>query len=640
MDSNVRVALVNMPFSPLMGPAIGLSLLKAKLHADNFNSQIFYGNIDFADLVGDPVYIYLSEGYPATEVLLAEWLFSRYLYGKPDEIDKDYIDKILSPALHSMPAPSECDGIAKSKLLEMIVAARDIVDDFLDNFTNQVLAFQPQVIGLTSTFQQHVPALAFAKMINLKNPSIKLIIGGANCESAMGKATIRCFPFLDAVVSGEGEEIICDLIRNICNGVSINMRGVYTQNDALNLNVLGAPENTAQVVEMDSLPFPDYDDFFTKWEGRQYETNILPEVRFETSRGCWWGQRSHCTFCGLNGNSMNYRSKSADRAMAEILFLKERYRSNRLSAVDNIIDHKYFTSLLPDLASLDLGLEIFYETKANLKREQVELLKRAGVSHIQPGIESLNNHVLSLMKKGTNSLQNIQLLKWCTELGIRVDWNLLYGFPGELPEDYSDQSNIVRKIFHLLPPGGCFSIRLDRFSPNFNNSEAMGFVNIKPLRAYGYIHLLPEEEIANLAYYFSFSYADLRNVSSYTRGFRNIVSQWQSRHDDNYLLHFSHQGQTVVFRIDALSVTSVSILDGLDGEIHKFCDRYHNLSQIIKQFEAKYSYLSIIESLTKLENLGLIIADNKSYLSLSTDFEVHDVPPHITERVQSFIMGS
>ena len=74
--------------------------------------------------------------------------------------------------------------------------------------------------------------------------------------------------------------------------------------------------------------------------------------------------------------------------------------------------------------------------KANLTREQVRLLADAGVRHIQPGIESLSDHVLALMKKGVTGLRNVQLLKWCKEYGIEVDWNILYGFPGETREDY------------------------------------------------------------------------------------------------------------------------------------------------------------------------------------------------------------
>src|SRR3954465_271775 len=45
---------------------------------------------------------------------------------------------------------------------------------------------------------------------------------------------------------------------------------------------------------------------------------LRPLMLIETARGCWWGAKNHCTFCGLNGETMGFRAKSADRVMTEI----------------------------------------------------------------------------------------------------------------------------------------------------------------------------------------------------------------------------------------------------------------------------------------------------------------------------------
>ena len=114
-------------------------------------------------------------------------------------------------------------------------------------------------------------------------------------------------------------------------------------------------------------------------------------------------------------------------------------------AVDNILDMRYFRDVLPQLRERQLGLTLFYETKANLTKEQVKLLRDAGVLAIQPGVESLSTHVLQLMRKGVTALQNIQLLKWCRQYGVTVAWNLLYGFPGETAADYAAIGQIDRR---------------------------------------------------------------------------------------------------------------------------------------------------------------------------------------------------
>ena len=92
---------------------------------------------------------------------------------------------------------------------------------------------------------------------------------------------------------------------------------------------------------------------------------------------------------------------------------------------------RYFGDLLPKLRETGYNFRLFFETKANLKREQLQAMREAGVLAIQPGIESFSTPILKLMEKGVTALQNIRLLKWCAEFGILHVWNVIYGFPGE-----------------------------------------------------------------------------------------------------------------------------------------------------------------------------------------------------------------
>lgn len=93
----------------------------------------------------------------------------------------------------------------------------------------------------------------------------------------------------------------------------------------------------------------DYDEFL---ESIAIWGQIRPTLLFETSRGCWWGERAHCTFCGLNGLTMKYRSKSADVAMSQFGSLF-RYAGRlpylRLQCVDNIMPREYVKEVLPYL---------------------------------------------------------------------------------------------------------------------------------------------------------------------------------------------------------------------------------------------------------------------------------------------------
>jgi len=260
------------------------------------------------------------------------------------------------------------------------------------------------------------------------------------------------------------------------------------------------------ILRMDALPTPDFSAYFASRSRSPAAQRAPPVLVFESSRGCWWGAKSHCTFCGLNGHTMGFRSKSPARFLEELTELTRRWPCPVLEAVDNILDMKYFESVLPSLEKLDLPGEIFYEVKANLKRHHVAALARARITRIQPGIESLSTHVLELMRKGTTALRNVQLLKWCREYLLSVDWNLLYGFPGDQDEDYAEILSILPKISHLQLAGSCGPIRLDRFSPYFEQASNFGLREVQPIAPYRFLYPVGGLHLDRVAYYFDFKY--------------------------------------------------------------------------------------------------------------------------------------
>ena len=80
---------------------------------------------------------------------------------------------------------------------------------------------------------------------------------------------------------------------------------------------------------MDALPYPDFDDYFARHAASPLEEEIEALLFFETSRGCWWGEKHHCKFCGLNGSRLAYRSKYPRRAVDELVYLHRRHGATR-----------------------------------------------------------------------------------------------------------------------------------------------------------------------------------------------------------------------------------------------------------------------------------------------------------------------
>jgi ribosomal peptide maturation radical SAM protein 1 len=199
---------------------------------------------------------------------------------------------------------------------------------------------------------------------------------------------------------------------------------------------------------------------------------------------------------------MQYRSKSPARVLDELRELEDRYGIRSFEVVDNILDMSYYKTLLPSLAEHGGERRLFYEIKANVTRRQVEQLVAAGVTWVQPGIESLHSDVLRLMNKGTQAWKNVQLLKWARELGLRLSWSILWGFPEERDEWYAEMAGQMPYLEHLQPPSSVFRLRFDRFSIYHEQADRLG-LQLRAVPAMGHIYPVAEADLDDLAYYFA-----------------------------------------------------------------------------------------------------------------------------------------
>lgn len=623
--SQTDVLLISMPFGQLFAPSIGLSLLKTALRNEDFNVGILYTTFFFAELIGTDFYSYLASGAPAATDLVGEWIFSKGLFDQSESQVRAYIDNIIFGHNCSY-SKEQANPALKPKQLEAnLLIARQYVNEFLDICLKEIKSCNPSIVGFTSVFQQHLASLSLAKRLKTEIPEIFIVFGGANCEGIMGLETMRQFSFIDALVSGEGELIFPELVKRVKNKLPINsLQGVYSRNSNFNSSIFtNSFANTPTVRDINKLPFPDYDDYFDQLKKSAVSIPTKPHLLFETSRGCWWGEKSHCTFCGLNGNTMTYRSKSSDRALSELIWLTKRYPDYPISVVDNILDIKYFKDFIPKLANLKLPAQLFYEVKSNLTKEQVRLLKAAGITTIQPGIESLSNQVLQLMGKGVTALQNIQLLKWCKEFGVQPDWNIIWGFPKESPEEYGCMAELTSLLTHLPPPIMASAFRLDRFSPNYTYSKQMGIIDIKPYPAYSYVYPFTPNTLANLAYYFTYNYADRQNISSYTVELAKQIKIWQDSYKDSDFFYIDKGTHLLLCDFRPISTVPLTILSEYKRLLYVSCDSAKTPEQVYKLLLSKnftslnLNINNIIELLNLFVDKRLMIKIHNSYLSLA-----------------------
>ncbi|SCG58914.1 ribosomal peptide maturation radical SAM protein 1 [Micromonospora rifamycinica] len=617
-----NVVLVSAPFGPLLLPSLGLSLLKSALVQanDDVNVDILYLTIEFAKRISPQLYNRITDG-DSTCNLLGEWVFADALF-PGHATASDYVDNVLSFG-ETWTVPADDGGrVLNEDLISELVAARDLAADFVRESAARIVSMAPDVVCFTTVFDQNIAALAVARAVRELSPHTPIIFGGANCEGVMGHQLVTEFPWVDAAVSGEGEVVFPQIIRRIIDGEPFGDLPGVRQRKAPNALALAAQYSVAPGVKMmDDLPEPNFDDYFVQFAAAGFDGSVKPSLLFETSRGCWWGQKHHCTFCGLNGATMRFRSKSSSRALRELDTLTDRHPGLAVTVVDNILDYAYFQDMIPELARKAKGLDLFYEVKANLRRPQLEALHEAGIRTLQPGIESLADDVLTLMRKGVRGLQNVQLLKWCKELGITVFWNILWGIPDESPEDYTTMAEMMRKLSHLPPPTSVRPVLLNRFSPLFEQATSFKLANIRPVPAYRYIYALDDRAVSNLAYFFNCDYLDRPGSSNYAAEVIEVGQSWTDSYEAGSDLFYGLvDGRTLIWDLRPEAVQPLTVLDRpLATAVFLACDSYRSLSSVHKAVAEEHPGVgeaAVEDVLAHLIDRRLVVTDGKAYLAL------------------------
>lgn len=562
----MKVCFVVMPFASIYRPAIGVSLLKAALNKIGVSSNVYYFNLKFAEEIGVKPYDLVAEmqtlGSVGGETVFAKSAFKREEFS---QIAKQTEGTINQKFRRQSP-------FDRTNIRPEIMRILEHVDAFLEHCYCEITRQKRDLVGFTSMFDQNCSSIALAKLIKQKAPDIPIIFGGANCEGEMGMSLLKSVPWVDFVCSGEGDISFIEFMKSFLIDKNVNkkIQGILTrQSSVFDLAF------TNPVMDMDSFPIPDFDDYFNAIRKSPIRNEIVSQLVIETSRGCWWGEKFQCTFCGLNGSTMKYRSKSIPRVLNEIQYLSRRYGRPNFYVVDNIMDLKYIEQLFPEISRHRINVNLFYETKSNLSKSQLAIMKEGGVSFIQPGIESLSDSILNIMKKGVSAFQNIALLKWCMEFGIKPIWNMIWEFPGEPVEEYDKMAKLVPLLVHLPPPRVESKITLDRFSPYFLEPERYGLVNVRPAAAYRYIYPFEEEDLYKIAYHFDFEYRDGRSPEQYVQKLKeaieNRTSLWRRREVPILGVVYS-KDRTMVVDTRPCSTKTFQILSKEESQVYQFCD--------------------------------------------------------------------
>ncbi len=497
-----------MPFHSIHRPNLAIGLLKEIINTrtnskcDTYDLNIWFASMikkEFGDL---SKYFLISDSKP--NAMIGEFIFSKYIEGN---ITEDHIYSFINTLIEQKIFP------AKISKRETHLELYDIINQLLkitDQFMKKLLEINwslYDIIGFSVTFQQLMSSLSLASEVKKRWPQTNTVFGGNTVHSKMGMAYSKKYEnIVDTFFIGEGEEAIVDYIIS------------FDKNEIPKIVMQDRTTN------LDTNPIPDFYGYFSTMDDFLHYELMKSSLTYEFSRGCWWGQKKKCLFCGLNCDAIDYRYKNIKKSCKDVKEIVERYEAYGVKAIlltDSIIPHTYYGNLS---RFNEINTKFYFETKSNFNRdEHFKEMVESGFIFSQPGIESLSDKTLKHINKGVTTLQNIKFLIQCRNYNIFVTWNIIFGFLEETNVDIKNQISIINKIKHLPSPMNVSKFRLDRYSVYFDNyAKQLIMTGVKKT----YYHIFRETKIdEEMCYYFDYKFNQISEDIEIE--FNDVIKNWQ-----------------------------------------------------------------------------------------------------------------
>lgn len=415
---------------------------------------------------------------------LAMGIISSYLEGKGIQVCISDTNKIASKHKYTK---EELDLISniyiKKKVLDYVKGNEDkeldqVAKMFLDEEILSYDAFGISVGADFSMMQVHLGIVLGAYIKRMTKGQI--FIGGNNISylyifkdfyKELLEAMVANFEF---VIKGPGEKVIYEIIQGINEGKSVSD---FENTDGLIRLVDGTVKCNKErdpivlAPNWDRLELDDYSYPFVKNQ-RENESIYYRFPLALTNKVVSFNKMNmkerkllipyifnyNCTYkCAFCTQSDTDRSGlivgEVEKVLDDIEGLSKKYHSNFFYFLNN-----YFPSSMNYIRTFRDGLkkrnlQIYWSDcgRVNgLTKEKIELLYESGCRKLVFGFESGNQKILDLIDKRIDLREVLQVLKWCKEVGIWADLEVIIGLPYEREEEFLSTYNFLKEHRDLI----------------------------------------------------------------------------------------------------------------------------------------------------------------------------------------------
>lgn len=333
-------------------------------------------------------------------------------------------------------------GILKSSGIDTLAIDAPFDGLSLTDLKNNLFHFKPDIMCFTSMTHRIVNVAQVALDLKKVFRKSQIIIGGPHA-TVVPENILREFPIFDVAVVGEGELTLLELIQSFKDFSVLkfsllpkerlaSITGiVWRDGDKIKVNSSRKP-----IENLDSLPFPDYGHINRK-------IDIYPIF---SSRGC----PHQCIFCNrIHGTKL--RLRSPDNVVAEIEHALEKHNPE-------IIDFADDTFTLPKERTIKI-CEIIVKKGIHKQLRWTALsrvtginqllfkkMKEAGCVKVDFGVESGNQKILKIIKKGITLSDAMNAVKMAKIARLKTGSYFILGHPYETVQTIHDTINFAIKL--------------------------------------------------------------------------------------------------------------------------------------------------------------------------------------------------
>lgn len=317
----------------------------------------------------------------------------------------------------------------------------------------EIIEFKPDIIGITSVTVLIMPAFKLAKAIK-SVMKIPVVLGGPH-PTTVPLDTIQNED-VDFVVRGEGEHTMLELLRRLekdegfegVGGLTFKKEGKVVENPRREL-----------IEDLDTLPRPAFHLLpIERYKTRSYSDNGRPWVSMCGSRGC----PSLCNFCAapvIHGRRPRFRSQQ--NIVEEMKYLRDKYGVGNITFVDSTLNiNKEKTIKLCQLIIKEkVNMEWQCEARvSSADEESLKYMYKSGCRLVAFGIESGDEKILKIIKKGITIEQAERAVKAAKKAGLMILTSFIFGHFGETRQtagktiDFAIKLNANISFFFILTP--------------------------------------------------------------------------------------------------------------------------------------------------------------------------------------------